>query len=206
MGGLVRLHSLRCEDTGAARRDGDTGPRGGRQQRVRPPAYMHCYIPRDFTWRLSNSTHSSAPSVQAAPKLLPFDHVLPDPARLLSLPPKTAILYATLDSPNFRELHAYLYAAARAPAPHLTYVFRPIPPPPPPNEEAERAYLSGYGVALDLKKTDYLAVDDRLQSGGGVHHEEDAGSASAAQDEEDEDPIVSLLQQYPIDEIGRAHV
>ena len=38
-----------------------------------------------------------------------------------------------------------------------------------------------------MKKTDYLAVDDRLQSGGGAHHEEDAGSASAARDDEDEE-------------------
>ncbi|KAI1789267.1 glycosyltransferase family 24 protein [Ganoderma leucocontextum] len=133
-------------------------------------------------------TSSSAPS---SSKLLPFDHVLPDPARLLDLPPKTAILYATLDSPNFRDLHSYLYAAARARTPHLTYVFRPIPP----LHSAERTYLSGYGVALDLKKMDYLAVDDRLQSGGS--HEEDSGTA--VQDE-GLDPIVTLLQQYPIDE------
>ena len=120
--------------------------------------------------------------------------MLPDPARLLDLPLKTAVLYATLDSPNFRELHSYLYAAARARTPHLTYVFRPIPPAP--VDPAERTYLSGYGVALDLKKMDYLAVDDRLQPGG-AHHEEDSGTA--VQDEE-VDPIVTLLQQYPIDE------
>ncbi len=148
-----------------------------------------CYILRGFTLPF-NSTCSSAPS---SPKLLPFDHVLPDPARLLDLPPKTAVLYATLDSPNFRELHSYLYAAARASTPHLTYVFRPIPPLP--SDLAERTYLSGYGVALDLKKTDYLAVDDRLQSDGS--HEEDSGAA--VQDEE-VDPIVTLLQQYPIDD------
>ena len=32
---------------------------------------------------------------------------------------------------------------------------------PPANRSHEKTYLSGYGVALDLKKTDYLAVDDR---------------------------------------------
>ncbi|PIL30079.1 hypothetical protein GSI_07656 [Ganoderma sinense ZZ0214-1] len=141
----------------------------------------------------TKATCSTAPP---APKLLPFDHVLSDPARLLDLPPKTAVLYGTLDSPNFRELHSYLYAAARAPSPHLTYVFRPIPPPP--SASSERTYLSGYGVALDLKKMDYLAVDDRLQSGSGGSHEEDSGTA--VQDDEEVDPIVTLLQQYPIDE------
>ncbi|KAI1794355.1 diacylglycerol acyltransferase-domain-containing protein [Ganoderma leucocontextum] len=97
---------------------------------------------------------SSTPS---SSKLLPFHHVLPDPASLLDLPPKTAVLYATLDSPNFRHLHSYLYSAAHARTPHLTYVFRQIPPAL--LNSPERAYLSGYGISLDLKKMDYLAVD-----------------------------------------------
>ncbi|TBU43432.1 glycosyltransferase family 24 protein [Dichomitus squalens] len=139
----------------------------------------------------SENVTSSAPS--SSPKLLPFDHVLPDPTRLLDHQPQTAILYAALDSPNFRELHAYLYAAAQSPSPHITYVFRPIPPVH--RSASERTYLSGYGVALDLKKMDYLAVDDRLQSGG----TQDDDSGTAVQDEE-VDPIVTLLQQYPIDD------
>ena len=91
--------------------------------------------------------------------MLPFDHVLPDPARLLELPLRIAVLYADLGSANFRELHSYLYAAAHLSDPHLMYVFRPIPPED--RDPAVRTYLSGYGVALDLKKTDYLALDDR---------------------------------------------
>lgn len=44
--------------------------------------------------------------------------------------------------------------------PKLTYVFRYVPP----KREGPitREYLSGYGVGLDLKKTDYLVMDDRL--------------------------------------------
>ncbi|TFK82573.1 glycosyltransferase family 24 protein [Polyporus arcularius HHB13444] len=136
-----------------------------------------------------NTTSYSATS----PKLLPFDHILPDPARLLELPPHTAVLYADLDSANFRELHSYLYAAAHSPAPHLMYVFRPIPSAH--RDPAVKTYLSGYGVALDLKKTDYLAVDDRLQGGAGT-----ADDSNAAVQTEEVDPIVTLLQQYPVDE------
>jgi hypothetical protein len=35
-------------------------------------------------------------------------------------------------------------------------IFRPIPP----DGVGERAYLSDYGVTLDLKDMDYLALDD----------------------------------------------
>ncbi len=140
----------------------------------------------------SCDVHGSTPGL-SSPQLLPFDHVLPDPSRLLERPPRTAILYATLDSPNFRELHSYLYAAAHSPSPQLTYVFRPIPPAG--RDPDSRTYLSGYGVALDLKKTDYLAVDDRLQ-GSSAAVDEHSGDGLT----EEPDPIVSLLQQYPLGE------
>ncbi|KAI0676218.1 glycosyltransferase family 24 protein [Trametes maxima] len=132
----------------------------------------------------------------ASPKLLPFDHALPDPTRTLTPPPRTAILYASLSSTNFHALHVYLYAAARGPAPHLTYVFRPVPPA---DRNAEvRTHLSGYGVALDLKKMDYLAVDDRLQRGSGGSTGEE--NPSKPQYEEEEDVVVAGLQQYPLDD------
>jgi UDP-glucose:glycoprotein glucosyltransferase len=71
-----------------------------------------------------------------------------------------AVLYANLTSPNFRELHTELLALSAAFPPKLTYVFRYVPP----KREVPitREYLSGYGVGLDLKKTDYLVMDDRL--------------------------------------------
>ncbi len=161
-------------------------PEGARDNTyVHPLSQPYLYIGSHMFYRTSYSATS--------PKLLPFDHILPDPARLLELPPHTAVLYADLDSANFRELHAYLYAAARSPTPHLTYVFRPIPASK--RDPAVKTYLSGYGVALDLKKTDYLAVDDRLQGGAGT-----ADDSNAAVQAEEVDPIITLLQQYPVDE------
>ena len=51
---------------------------------------------------------------------------------------------------------------------------------------------------MDAREEDGLSTSRyRLQSGGSAH-EEDSGSA--AQDDEEVDPIVSLLQQYPIDD------
>ena len=41
----------------------------------------------------------------------------------------------------------------------MEYVFRHIPPET--VDTSARNYLSGYNVVLDLKKMDYLALDDR---------------------------------------------
>ncbi|KAH9946426.1 glycosyltransferase family 24 protein [Epithele typhae] len=140
-----------------------------------------------------NTAPPSTVAAMASPRLLSFDHILPEPSTVLEPTEHTVILYANTDSPNFRDLHAYLYAAATELIPRTTYVFRPIPPVH--RDSSDRAYLSGYGVALDLKKMDYLAVDDRLQ--GGAAHKEDLKHADL---EDEEDPIVALLQQYPMDE------
>ena len=91
------------------------------------------------------------------PKLFSFDHVHPYETR----PRRTAILYASLESANFRELHEYLLTHASSGA--LEYVFRHIPPLHP----RSKNYLTGYGVSLDLKKMDYLAIDDRNANSGG---------------------------------------
>ena len=100
-------------------------------------------------------------------KHLPFDHVLPSPESTLTRPPRAAILYADVSSPAFRPLHEFLqYAclqhASSSEGPHLEYIFRHVAPKGY-GSSTERTYLSGYGVALDLKKMDYLALDDRRQ-------------------------------------------
>ena len=96
------------------------------------------------------------------PKLLPFDHIRPHPSQVLKPPPKTAILYANPLSPNFNDLHSTLFKLSDGLNPRVEYVFRHVPPAD--LSTASKSYLSGYGVALDLKKTDYLAVDDRHTS------------------------------------------
>jgi len=100
------------------------------------------------------------------PKILPFDHIYPPPESRSETPPRTAILYASFDSPNFRSLHSYLLYLASQEFPHVEYVLRHIPPST--IDASKKSYLSGYSVALDLKKTDYLAVDDRHTNGHGM--------------------------------------
>jgi UDP-glucose:glycoprotein glucosyltransferase len=92
------------------------------------------------------------------PHILPFDHVYP-PSKALRNPPRTAILYASLDSKNFRDLHSHLYNLATSKSPRIEYILRYVTPKE--RDFEKKATLSGYGVALDLKKTDYLALDDR---------------------------------------------
>jgi hypothetical protein len=97
-------------------------------------------------WEASRSTTSTPRSTRARPLC-------------------TAILYGDrLAAPAFRTLHSYLLGLAAAPAPRVEHVFRPAPLPRG-APEAARSFLSGYGVALDLKKMEYLAVDD-LQARG----------------------------------------
>lgn len=84
----------------------------------------------------------------------------PSPARTLASdrPPRTAILQAASlnANSNFRGLHAYLYALSDKPRPHVEYVLRPVPG----AQNENNNFLLGYGVSLDLKKMDYLVVDD----------------------------------------------
>ncbi|KAK0458728.1 UDP-glucose:glycoprotein glucosyltransferase-domain-containing protein, partial [Desarmillaria tabescens] len=128
------------------------------------------------------------PNPFSRPKILPFDHVNPSPSLTLNTPPRTAILYASLDSENFRELHSYLLSHASSN--NIEYIFRYIPPKQ--ADDAPRSFLSGYGVALDLKKMDYLAVDDRNMNGG-------AGAADDISEEIGKriDAVASLIEAYP---------
>ncbi|KAF5378749.1 hypothetical protein D9615_006978 [Tricholomella constricta] len=125
------------------------------------------------------------------PQLLTFDHVYPSSARTLQRPPRTAIFYASLSSANFRELHSYLLSLADKPHPHVEYVFRHIPPKA--RDDRFRNSLSGYGVALNLKKTDYLAIDDR-------NNPKNVGKDSTRKSDDSEsveDPILTLIHNHP---------
>jgi len=121
-----------------------------------------------------------------------------------------AILYASLQSSNFRELHSHLLRLSSGTSPMVQYVLRPIPPK---GSANEKTYLSGYGVTLDLKKMDYLALDDRLTHQKSMLHliclfyllilhpldfdSEDVQGVPT--DDEDADPnvVLPLLEQYP---------
>ncbi|KAL4926812.1 putative UDP-glucose:glycoprotein glucosyltransferase [Aspergillus undulatus] len=81
---------------------------------------------------------------------LPFDRVFGDS----SLPP--AILYADVTSPMFKDFHQTLSALAKEG--EISYRVRYRPPQ---HWISRPLFVSGYGVELALKRTDYIVIDDR---------------------------------------------
>ncbi|KAK9467775.1 UDP-glucose:glycoprotein glucosyltransferase-domain-containing protein [Lipomyces arxii] len=89
-------------------------------------------------------------------ELLPFDHAVSTKSDI-----PTAILYADITSPKFLAFHSALLAEAEGGK--LRYIIRFKPSDP---ETADRfperpSGLSGYGIELALKRTDYIVIDDR---------------------------------------------
>ncbi|RAL10314.1 putative UDP-glucose:glycoprotein glucosyltransferase [Aspergillus homomorphus CBS 101889] len=84
------------------------------------------------------------------PPELPFDRVFGDS----SLPP--AILYADVASPMFKDFHQSLTALAKEG--QISYRVRYRPPQ---HWSSRPLFVSGYGVELALKRTDYIVIDDR---------------------------------------------
>ncbi|KUM63406.1 hypothetical protein ACN42_g3662 [Penicillium freii] len=84
------------------------------------------------------------------PRELPFDRVLGD----ASLPP--AVLYADVASPMFRDFHETLSDMAKQG--QISYRVRYRPPQ---HRIPRPLFVSGYGVELALKRTDYIVIDDR---------------------------------------------
>ncbi|KAG9010570.1 hypothetical protein FRB93_003838 [Tulasnella sp. JGI-2019a] len=139
--------------------------------------------------------HQNKP--QDAVSRLTFDHIYPSAATAST--PHLAVLYGSLTSPNFWSLHDTLRSLATINPSAVQYIFRHAPDA---SASPGLAFLSGYGVGLDLKKTDYLAVDDRQARGaskqGGTQAvlSEDEAPAEAV-----EDPILSQLPELesPVD-------
>lgn len=113
---------------------------------------------------------------------LPFDHVL---SLHSELPIST--LYTDINSPLFGHFHRTLSSTARAG--RTSYRIRYRPPPTTGNALA----LSGYGVELALKRTDYIVIDDRadgqLQKVDNVEDKSTAETALQAEDLTDLKPL-----------------
>lgn len=58
-------------------------------------------------------------------------------------------------------------------------------------EEERKLVLSGYGAGLDIKKSDYLAIDDRLSAGG-------SGSGAATKEREEEEDEEATPKMIPV--------
>ena len=84
------------------------------------------------------------------PRELPFDRVIGD----ISLPP--AVLYADISSPMFKDFHETLTTMVKDG--QISYRVRYRPPQ---QWSSHPLFVSGYGVELALKRTDYIVIDDR---------------------------------------------
>ncbi|KAI4148761.1 MAG: hypothetical protein LQ340_004950, partial [Diploschistes diacapsis] len=84
---------------------------------------------------------------------LPFDRVISYDDSL-----SVSTLYADINSPLFGHFHQTLSETAKAG--RTAYRIRYRPPPRPSNKPL---VVSGYGVELSLKRTDYIVIDDRAK-------------------------------------------
>lgn len=88
--------------------------------------------------------------------LLPFDHITDD-----TLQKPTVVLYTDSFSAKFNMFYTWLKDAADQHK--IAYIIRYRPPVS--DSMKKSLYLSGYGVEMALKKTDYLVIDDRKTQG-----------------------------------------
>ncbi|KAF8438182.1 UDP-glucose:Glycoprotein glucosyltransferase-domain-containing protein [Boletus edulis BED1] len=96
--------------------------------------------------------------VTTGPKRLPFDHVHRiSPS--LEEPRYIAIHFADPTAPSFHSIHEALLSLE----PKVEYILRWAQGTTEHGKGELSSHLSGYGVSLDLKKMDYLVLDDRNQ-------------------------------------------
>ena len=89
-----------------------------------------------------------------ADKILPFDRVLGSQED----PP--SILYADITHPLFSQFHSTISQTAREGKTSYRVRYRPS------TQDGKPLFLSGYGVELNLKRTDYIVIDDRSATEG----------------------------------------
>lgn len=176
---------------------------------------------------------SSLPASER-PTLFPFDHTSP-PSSSPHLP--RVVLYGNPSSPSFQTLFSFLYqlsapkpvpitsgktttSSTTKPAlmtskdfaaphpPRLQFVLRWKPSTVKPS--SSKLVLTGYGASLDLKKTDYLVIDDRqtpVEAGAGGEAEGNAGggarpSERLLQIEGDVAPKMEPVKQSEVPELS----
>ncbi|QRW18757.1 glycosyltransferase family 24 protein [Rhizoctonia solani] len=125
-------------------------------------------------------------------QIFPFDHVQESTSGGCT---SHAIFYASLSSPNFYDLYSYLRSKSETPG--FCYILRYSPPKDTLiTGEQSRNILSGYGVALDLKKMDYLALDDR-----GPRGKDEDSDSTTNESIVWEDYVSSLLSEHPHEDL-----
>ncbi|TPX35409.1 hypothetical protein SeLEV6574_g08187 [Synchytrium endobioticum] len=137
-------------------------------------------------------------------KLLPIDHIYTAVGKHGEKVP-TAILYADLTSKDFMTWHSLLMQ--KADAGMITYVLRYRPPSV--DRRPDTLYVSGYGVELAIKSTEYLVTDDRKIDPGHdqiVLSADDGIKKAAAADTTDilsnAEPVIQVLNTEEISDLS----
>jgi UDP-glucose:glycoprotein glucosyltransferase len=120
---------------------------------------------------------------------LPFDRTLgPDSASVV------ATLYADITAGDFRKFHKTAVQSVRDGKSRYRIRHRP-------STESRRdpLVMSGYGVELALKRTDYIVIDDRQSAGDG-----DKGRTSSSKDDSIDEELEDLtpLSASQLSELG----
>ena len=87
---------------------------------------------------------------------LPFDRVINTQSEL-----PASTLYADINSPLFGHFHQTLSETAKAGQTSYRIRYRPSLTP-----STKPLAVSGYGIELSLKRTDYIVIDDRQAEKG----------------------------------------
>ncbi|WRT66985.1 uncharacterized protein IL334_003951 [Kwoniella shivajii] len=105
---------------------------------------------KDLEWSIEEGLHHT----EMRPTSLPFDHVSSTSSTF------QAILYLQAGEASSNDLLNYLQHHSNE-YPNFGYIIRYLPPPSSNRNQERKTALSGWGVEMALKKTDYLVVDDR---------------------------------------------
>ncbi|GIZ48407.1 hypothetical protein CKM354_001146900 [Cercospora kikuchii] len=116
-------------------------------------------------------------------KSLPFDRVLGDVNS-----EKPSVLYADLTSESFRKFHKTLSKTAKEGKTSYRVRYRAFE-----GVESKPLTVSGYGVELALKRTDYIVIDDR-QDGEDAEKDEGKSAAETKLSEEEVSDLRPLSQ------------
>ncbi|KAF2213451.1 glycosyltransferase family 24 protein [Cercospora zeae-maydis SCOH1-5] len=116
-------------------------------------------------------------------KQLPFDRILGDVRS-----EKPSILYADLLSESFRKFHKTLSQTAKEGKTSYRVRYRAFE-----GVESRPLTVSGYGVELALKRTDYIVIDDR-QDGENAEKDEGKSAAETTLSEEEVSDLRPLSQ------------
>ena len=135
---------------------------------------MNCDAVFEFRGKLGCEENFSIESAgeESAPKIFDLDHLYPHQDPLSEI----VILYGEVGSKSFQRMHRKL--AKMASEGRVKYIFRHFLS----NRSLHKTRLSGYGVELQIKSSEYKAQDDRELKATDGENEELGGNEAAEKD------------------------